>query len=83
VTTDPFNGRQDIDASLLRAVDIHLERTVCECARRPVRRAFQVPADDARSVATFPRTICRRACLGEIEKLLLQAGRPSCGLVPR
>lgn len=83
---DPFNGRQDIDASLLRAVDV---RTFGEDSLR-VLRAVQFAARFEFALEPTTRDLCRDIPLddlpaervwGEIEKLLLQARRPSYGLV--
>jgi len=82
---DPFNGRADIAAKTLRAVDLD---TFGEDSLRVLRAVqfsarFEFVLDDA------TRELCRGIALddlpseriwGEIEKLLLQALRPSIGL---
>jgi tRNA nucleotidyltransferase (CCA-adding enzyme) len=81
---DPFGGRADLAAGVLRAVD---PRTFGDDSLR-VLRAIQFAArfEFALDPGTFE--ICRRLPLddlppervwGEIEKLLLQAARPSIG----
>ncbi len=81
---DPFNGRADIAAGILRAVD---PRTFPEDSLR-VLRAIQFAARFGFDLEPATREICRRIPLedlpaervwGEIEKLLLQARRPSAG----
>jgi tRNA nucleotidyltransferase (CCA-adding enzyme) len=81
---DPFNGRGDIDARLLRAVDL---RTFGEDSLR-VLRAVQFAARFAFALDLATRDLCRQIELDdlpseriwmEIEKLLLQAARPSTG----
>lgn len=81
---DPFNGRGDIDARLLRAVDL---RTFGEDSLR-VLRAIQFAARFGFSLDSATRELCRAIPLddlpaervwGEIEKLLLHAARPSIG----
>jgi tRNA nucleotidyltransferase (CCA-adding enzyme) len=81
---DPFNGRGDIDASLLRAVDL---RTFGEDSLR-VLRAVQFAARFECALDPATRDLCRQIDLDdlpseriwmEIEKLLLQAARPSTG----
>jgi tRNA nucleotidyltransferase (CCA-adding enzyme) len=81
---DPFDGRRDLDRRLLRAVDpasfgddsLRVLRAVQFAAR------FEFTLDEATA------TLCRRTPLddlpaeriwGELEKLLLQARRPSIG----
>jgi tRNA nucleotidyltransferase (CCA-adding enzyme) len=81
---DPFGGRGDIDARLLRAVDL---RTFGEDSLRVLRTIqFAARFDFALDPAT--RDLCRTIPLddlpaeriwGEIEKLLLHAARPSIG----
>ena len=82
---DPFNGRDDITAKLLRAVD---PRTFGEDSLR-VLRAVQFAARFEFAIDEPTRDLCRETPLddlpseriwGEIEKLLLQAPRPSTGL---
>ena len=81
---DPFNGRDDIDARLLRAVDL---TTFGEDSLR-VLRAVQFAARFAFTLDAATRDLCREIALDdlpseriwmEIEKLLLQAPRPSTG----
>ena len=81
---DPFNGRRDLEARILRAVD---PRTFGDDSLR-VLRAVQFAARFELSIEPGTREICRRLPLddlpaeriwGEIEKLLLQAARPSLG----
>jgi tRNA nucleotidyltransferase (CCA-adding enzyme) len=82
---DPFNGRDDIAAKVLRAVDL---RTFGEDSLR-VLRAVQFAARFEFAIDEPTRDLCRKTPLddlpseriwGEIEKLLLQAPRPSTGL---
>jgi tRNA nucleotidyltransferase (CCA-adding enzyme) len=82
---DPFNGRRDLEACLLRAVD---SRTFGEDSLR-VLRALQFAARFEFSLDPVTRELCRDIPLddlpperiwGEIEKLLLLAPRPSIGL---
>ena len=82
---DPFDGRRDIEARLLRAVDV---RTFGEDSLR-VLRAVQFAARFEFALDASTRDLCRDIPLddlpseriwGEIEKLLLQAARPSRGL---
>jgi tRNA nucleotidyltransferase (CCA-adding enzyme) len=81
---DPFNGRADIAAGVLRAVDA---RTFPDDSLR-VLRALQFAARFEFTVDEGTKAICRRIALddlpaeriwGEIEKLLLRARRPSIG----
>jgi tRNA nucleotidyltransferase (CCA-adding enzyme) len=81
---DPFNGRADISAKLLRAVDL---RTFGEDSLR-VLRAVQFAARFEFTLDPATRDLCREIALDdlpseriwmEIEKLLLQAPRPSAG----
>ena len=81
---DPFNGRADIGARLLRAVDL---RTFGEDSLR-VLRAVQFAARFEFALDPATRDLCREIALDdlpseriwmEIEKLLLQAPRPSAG----
>jgi tRNA nucleotidyltransferase (CCA-adding enzyme) len=81
---DPWNGRADIEAGLLRAVD---GRTFPEDSLR-VLRAVQFAARFAFALDPGTAEICRRIDLddlpaeriwGEVEKLLLHADRPSVG----
>jgi tRNA nucleotidyltransferase (CCA-adding enzyme) len=82
---DPYGGRQDLAARVLRAVD---PRTFEEDSLR-VLRAVQFAARFDFSIEPVTHAICRRLPLddlpaeriwGEIEKLLLQSPRPSVGL---
>ena len=81
---DPFNGRADIEARVLRAVD---PRTFPDDSLR-VLRAMQFAARFEFTLDRGTSEICRRIDLddlpaeriwGEIEKLLLKAARPSIG----
>jgi tRNA nucleotidyltransferase (CCA-adding enzyme) len=81
---DPFDGRGDIARRVLRAVD---ERTFGEDSLR-VLRAVQFAARLEFALEPATEALCRRIPLddlpaeriwGEIEKLLLQAPRPSVG----
>jgi tRNA nucleotidyltransferase (CCA-adding enzyme) len=82
---DPFKGREDIAAKILRAVDL---ATFGEDSLR-VLRAVQFAARFEFTLDGGTRELCRGIALddlpseriwGEIEKLLLQALRPSIGL---
>ncbi len=82
---DPCRGRDDLQRSILRAVD---PRTFGDDSLR-VLRAIQFAARFDLTVDAGTRVICRSVPLGdlapervwgEIEKLLLQAERPSIGL---
>jgi len=81
---DPFNGRRDLTAGILRVVD---PRTFPEDSLR-VLRAVQLAARFGFTLEPGTRDICSRIPLddlpseriwGELEKLLLQAPRPSVG----
>jgi tRNA nucleotidyltransferase (CCA-adding enzyme) len=81
---DPFEGRRDLEARLLRAVDT---RTFGDDSLR-VLRGVQFAARFELSLEAGTRELCRGLPLddlpaeriwGEIEKLLLQAARPSVG----
>jgi tRNA nucleotidyltransferase (CCA-adding enzyme) len=81
---DPFNGREDLRTRMLRAVDL---RTFGEDSLR-VLRAIQFAARFECTLEPGTRALCARIPLddlpaeriwGEIEKLLLQAPRPSVG----
>ena len=81
---DPFHGRGDIDARMLRAVD---PRTFGDDSLR-VLRAIQFAARFEFTLDPGTADLCRSIRLddlpaeriwGEIEKLLLQAIRPSIG----
>jgi tRNA nucleotidyltransferase (CCA-adding enzyme) len=82
---DPHGGRQDLDRRLLRAVDA---RTFADDSLR-VLRGVQLAARFELEMDGPTRELCRRVPLddlpaeriwGEMEKLLLQAPRPSIGL---
>ncbi len=82
---DPFSGRSDLDSRRLRVVDA---RTFGDDSLR-VLRAVQLAARFSLNVDPETRAILRAIPLddlpgeriwGEIEKLLLQASRPSVGL---
>ena len=84
VYIDPFDGRRDLEARVLRAVD---PRTFGDDSLR-VLRAVQFAARFELSLDPGTREICRGLPLddlppervwGEIEKLLLHAARPSRG----
>jgi tRNA nucleotidyltransferase (CCA-adding enzyme) len=81
---DPFEGRRDLEARVLRVVD---PRTFGDDSLR-VLRALQFAARFELSLDPGTRDICRRLPLddlpaeriwGELEKLLLLAARPSLG----
>jgi tRNA nucleotidyltransferase (CCA-adding enzyme) len=81
---DPFDGRADLAAGVLRVVD---PRTFADDSLR-VLRALQFAARFELMVPSETRTICAAIPLddlpaervwGELEKLLLQARRPSIG----
>jgi tRNA nucleotidyltransferase (CCA-adding enzyme) len=81
---DPYHGRRDLEARVLRAVD---PRTFGDDSLR-VLRAVQFAARFEFDLDPGTREICRRLTLddlpaeriwGEIEKLLLQAAHPSVG----
>jgi tRNA nucleotidyltransferase (CCA-adding enzyme) len=81
---DPFNGRADLERRLLRAVDL---TTFGDDSLR-VLRAVQFAARFEFSLEVETAALCRTIPLddlpaeriwGEIEKLLLQAERPSIG----
>lgn len=82
---DPFGGRADLDMRLLRAVDA---ATFGDDSLR-VLRALQFAARFELALDDATADLCRRVPLddlpaervwGEVEKLLLQAKRPSLGL---
>ncbi len=82
---DPFNGRADIEAKILRAVS---RETFVEDSLR-VLRAAQFAARFEFTIEPETFEICRQIDLtdlpreriwGEMEKLLLRAARPSIGL---
>src|SRR6185503_78226 len=81
---DPFDGRADLERRLLRAVD---PRTFADDSLR-VLRALQFAARFDFTLEEATAALCRNLPLddlpaeriwGEIEKLLLQAERPSIG----
>ena len=85
VVEDPFNGREDLDRRVLRAVD---ERSFGDDSLR-VLRAIQFAARFEFALTDETAALCRRIPLddlpaeriwGELEKLLLRAERPSIGL---
>src|SRR5438874_2798482 len=82
---DPFHGREDLDAKILRAVSI---KTFAEDSLR-VLRAAQFAARFELEIEPDTIALCRSMRLddlpaervwGEMEKLLLRARRPSIGL---
>ena len=82
---DPFNGRADLEQGVLRAVDL---QTFGDDSLR-VLRAVQFAARFAFTLDAATADLCRQIPLddlpseriwGEVEKLLLQAQRPSLGL---
>jgi tRNA nucleotidyltransferase (CCA-adding enzyme) len=82
---DPWGGRRDLDARLLRAVDAGTFADDPLRALRGVQFAarFELKVDDAtaRLCAAMPlRELPAERVFGEIEKLLLKARRPSLGL---
>ena len=81
---DPYGGQADLERKRLRAVD---PRTFGDDSLR-VLRAIQFAARFELDVDEATRALCRRVVLddlpaeriwGELEKLLLQASRPSIG----
>ena len=81
---DPFDGRADLERRVLRAVDLD---TFGDDSLR-VLRAIQFAARFEFTLDDDTAALCRRTALddlpaeriwGEIEKLLLQAARPSLG----
>jgi tRNA nucleotidyltransferase (CCA-adding enzyme) len=84
VYEDPFDGRADLGRGVLRAVD----RTTFGDDSLRVLRAIQLAARFEFALAEETAALCRGIALddlpseriwGEIEKLLLLAGRPSIG----
>jgi tRNA nucleotidyltransferase (CCA-adding enzyme) len=82
---DPFNGRRDLDLRVLRVVD---PRTFADDSLR-VLRALQFAARFDLTLDEESEALCRSLPLddlpseriwGELEKLLLQAPKPSIGL---
>jgi len=82
---DPWGGRRDLDARVLRAVDA---RTFVEDPLRALRAVqfaarFELAVDPATAAlcASMPLgELPAERVFGEIQKLLLQARRPSIGL---
>ena len=82
---DPWGGRRDLDARLLRAVDA---RTFGEDPLRALRAVqfaarYELEVDEATAAlcAAMPLAeLPAERVFGEIEKLLLKARRPSLGL---
>jgi tRNA nucleotidyltransferase (CCA-adding enzyme) len=82
---DPFDGRADLDRRVLRVVD---PRTFADDSLRVLRAlqfaarfALTVPDDTRRSCARIPLDdLPAERVWSEVEKLLLQAERPSIGL---
>lgn len=83
---DPFDGRRDLETRTIRAVD---PQTFGDDSLR-VLRAVQFAARFDCTLEAGTRALCERIPLddlpaeriwGEVEKLLLQAPRPSVGLV--
>jgi tRNA nucleotidyltransferase (CCA-adding enzyme) len=81
---DPVGGRDDLERGLLRAVDL---RTFADDSLRALR-AVQFAARFELTLEDDTAALCRRIRLddlpperiwGELEKLLLQAARPSIG----
>jgi tRNA nucleotidyltransferase (CCA-adding enzyme) len=82
---DPWNGRADLDARILRAVD---PMTFVDDSLR-VLRAIQFAARFDATVDAATKSLCQSLSLddlpaervwGEVEKLLLRAPKPSVGL---
>jgi len=82
---DPFNGRGDIQKKLLRMVskDTFAEDSlrVLRAAQFAARFEFDIEPQTVELCRTIDVTdLPKERIWGEIEKLLLQAGRPSIGL---
>lgn len=82
---DPYGGRADLQARLLRAVDLASFGEDPLRALRAVQMAarfeLEVEPATARLCASLPlRELPAERVFGEIEKLLLKAQRPSIGL---
>jgi tRNA nucleotidyltransferase (CCA-adding enzyme) len=81
---DPFDGRDDLQRHLLRAcrrADVRRRQPSC-AARRAVRRALRVHAGrtDGGALPAYPLDdLPAERIWGELEKLLLQAAKPSIG----
>jgi tRNA nucleotidyltransferase (CCA-adding enzyme) len=83
---DPWGGRRDLEARVLRAVDADTFREDPLRALRAVQLAarfdLEVEPDTAALCASMPlEELPSERVFGEIEKLLLKAHRPSTGLV--
>jgi tRNA nucleotidyltransferase (CCA-adding enzyme) len=82
---DPFGGQRDLQRRVLRAVDL---RTLGEDPLRALRAVqlaarfeLTVDAETARLCASMPLAeLPAERVFGEVQKLLLQARRPSLGL---
>jgi tRNA nucleotidyltransferase (CCA-adding enzyme) len=82
---DPFEGRGDLERRLLRAVDATTfgddSLRVLRAVQFAARFEFGLEADTAALCRTIPLDdLPAERVWGEIEKLLLHAGRPSIGL---
>ena len=82
---DPFGGRQDIEAGVLRAVaaETFVEDSlrVLRAAQFAARFEFQIDHDTVALCRTMDLTdLPAERIWGELEKLLLRARRPSIGL---
>jgi tRNA nucleotidyltransferase (CCA-adding enzyme) len=83
-TVDPFGGRRDLEARVLRAVDPATFADDPLRALRAVQMAarfeLEVERDTALLCARMPLgELPRERVFGEVEKLLLKAGRPALG----
>jgi tRNA nucleotidyltransferase (CCA-adding enzyme) len=82
---DPFHGRQDLARRLLKAVDLTTfgddSLRVLRAVQFAARFEFALEADTARLCRAIPLDdLPAERVWGEIEKLLVQAARPSIGL---
>jgi tRNA nucleotidyltransferase (CCA-adding enzyme) len=82
---DPFNGRSDLRAAILRAVDLSAfgddSLRVLRAIQFAARFEFVLEGGTAALCRTIPLDdLPAERIWGEIEKLLLQAARPSIGL---
>ena len=82
---DPFDGRADIERRILRAVDLETfgddSLRVLRAVQFSARFEFALHDDTAALCRTIPLDdLPAERIWGELEKLLLQAGRPSIGL---
>ena len=82
---DPFNGRSDLRAAILRAVDLSAfgddSLRVLRAIQFAARFEFVLEDGTAALCRTIPLDdLPAERIWGEIEKLLLQAARPSIGL---